>query len=67
MKREDGPRKCPVCGKYEFLEWNSYDVCPECGWEDYSEQENYPDDDLGPNRMSLNEYKAKYKSGWCPD
>ena len=61
------PHKCPVCGKYTFDSWNSYDVCTVYGWEDYSSQELYPDDDLGPNYMSLNEYKAKFNSGWKPD
>ena len=62
-----GPRKCPVCGKHEFSSWNSYEICPECGWEDDSMQEVTPDDDLGANGMSLNEYKAKYESGWRPE
>lgn len=67
IKRSKGPHKCPVCQKHTFKEWNSYDVCPECGWEDDSMQEVEPDDDVGANMMSLNEYKAKYESGWRAD
>ena len=26
--------KCPVCGKYEFEEYGSFDICPFCKWED---------------------------------
>ena len=60
--------KCPVCGKYEFREIDSCEICPECGWEDDAYQMNHPDDDLGPNDgYSLNEYKEKYESGWRPD
>lgn len=66
-KNNEGPHKCPICGKTEFSSWNSYEICPECGWEDYYAQEEFPDDDLGPNYMSLNEYKAKYESGWRPE
>ena len=62
------PHKCPVCGKYEFSRHDSFDICPECGWEDAYLQEREPDFDGGPNdSMTLNEYKAKYKSGWRPD
>ena len=25
---------CPVCGKYEFEEQGSFDICDVCGWED---------------------------------
>ena len=62
-----GPHKCPICGKHEFPSWNSYDICPECGWEDDSKQELTPDDDLGANCLSLNDYKADYESGWRPE
>lgn len=25
---------CPVCGKYEFEERDSFDMCTVCGWFD---------------------------------
>ena len=55
--------RCPVCGRTVFPEWNSYELCEECGWEDDGGQEDYPDDDLGANAISLNEYRADYESG----
>ena len=54
---------CPVCGKYEFEEYCSYDICEVCGWEDDAVQEKYPDLKGGANRMSLNEAKIAYASG----
>lgn len=58
---------CPVCGKTEFPEMGSFDICTECGWEDDLIQTKYPDEDAGANEMSLNKYKAAYESGWRPD
>lgn len=59
--------KCPVCGKAVFLgECSTYDVCPECGWEDDRIMEDSPNDDAGANEMSLNEYRRAYRSGWRP-
>ena len=55
--------KCPVCGMYEFEEYDSFDVCNICGWEDDAIQENDPDYRGGANRMSLNEAKEAYKNG----
>ncbi len=55
--------KCPVCGKYEFEEEDSYDICDICGWEDDSYQEEFPDIDRCTNRMSLNEAREAYKMG----
>ena len=61
------PHKCPVCGKTEFPYVGSFEVCDECGWEDDPIQEEFPDEDGGANEMSLNEFKAKYESGWRAD
>lgn len=54
-KKEEFPHKCKVCslGNIE----NEYDICPYCGWEDESLQNNNPNYIDGPNKMSLNQYK----------
>ena len=67
MTNDSGKHLCPICGKHIFPAQDSYDICPKCGWEDEWYQEKYPNDDLGVNGMSLNEYKAAYESGWRPD
>ena len=54
---------CPVCGKYEFEEYGSYDICEVCGWEDDAVQAEHPDLKGGANRMSLNEARAAYAAG----
>ncbi|MCD8379152.1 MAG: hypothetical protein LUC95_02250 [Lachnospiraceae bacterium] len=59
--------KCPVCGKTEFENKGSYDICENCGWEDDWYQEENPDEDVGANEYSLNVYKDKYDSVWRPD
>ncbi len=61
------PHSCPVCGKYKFSQYGSFEICPVCGWEDDSVQENDPDFDIGPNVISLNEYRSKYEQGWRPE
>ena len=67
MPKSEGKHKCPVCGKYEFDAPNSFDLCPECGWEDSGLQEDEPDYEVAPNFMSLNQYREKYESGWKPE
>lgn len=57
-KTKKTPHKCPVCGKTEFPERGSFDICTECGWEDDMIQTDYPDEEAGANMMSLNEYKT---------
>ena len=47
--------KCPCCGEYTIEISDFYEICPVCGWEDDPGQHNYPDDDIGANKMSLNE------------
>jgi hypothetical protein len=45
---------CPCCG-YKTLsdEPGHYEICPVCFWEDDWSQKEYPDDEGGPNRVSL--------------
>ena len=56
------PHMCPVCGKYEFEDTDSYDICPVCGWEDDALQAENPTLG-GANRMSLNSAREAYKRG----
>ena len=53
--------KCPVCKTYEFSYANSYEICPVCNWENEEYQIKHPDDEEGPNGLSLNAYKAEWK------
>ena len=60
----DNPKHpCPVCGKFEFEEWASYDHCPICGWEDDALQFDIPDYAGGANRLSANQYREKWLAG----
>ena len=53
---------CPVCGKYEFEERDSFDMCPFCGWFDDNLQLVKPDLS-GRNPLCLKEYKKKWEAG----
>lgn len=55
--------KCPVCGKYQFVEENDFDICPVCGWENDGVQMEDPDYSGGANEMSLNEAREAYRKG----
>ena len=54
------PHMCPVCGKYQFSDKFSFDICPYCRWEDDGLQEEEPDYEGGANILSLNQAKKKY-------
>lgn len=53
--------KCPVCGKFEFSDFDSYEICYICGWEDDDLQLHEPDYGGGANELSLNEYKKQWE------
>ena len=50
----------PVCGKYEFEEQGSFDICDVCGWEDDPLQLKEPNLEGGANEMSLNQVIENY-------
>ena len=51
--------KCPVCGKYEFEEYDDYDICPVCNWENDGLQYNDHNYAGGANDLSVNEAMKK--------
>ena len=52
---------CPVCNKYVFPEYDTYDFCPVCGWGDDPYQIYFPDE-TGFNPVSLEEARESYKA-----
>ena len=63
MELKDTRHKCPVCGKHDFSEVDSFEYCSVCGWGDDMLQEQKPDFEGGFNRMSLNQAKKAYEAG----
>lgn len=51
-------RRCPVCGSE--TENVPCEICKVCDWESDWFQEQYPDEDAGPNRLTLNEARAAW-------
>ena len=52
---------CPVCGKKRYHEFLWESLCPECGWEDESDQLEDYDYKGGANKLSVNEAKKLYE------
>jgi hypothetical protein len=52
---------CPCCGAKTIAEVGEYEICDVCDWEDDPMQRENPDDALGANTMSLNQYRAEWK------
>lgn len=53
---------CPVCGKHKFPIWedNGTCICPYCGWGHDIQGEENPSEQIGPNDLSLDDYKLRY-------
>lgn len=62
-----GQHPCPICGKTMFEEYNSYDICRECGWEDDVPDIYDPDAMTGANPLEGVVYKKAYELGWRSD
>ena len=52
--------KCPVCGKYDFPEENSFDICPICGWVNDGVQTDNHNYAGGANYLSVNEARIEF-------
>ncbi len=54
---------CPVCQKHKFPLWEDKgtSICPRCGWGHDSYGEENPTAVVGPNDLSLNDYKLRYE------
>ena len=66
MAENSGRHPCPVCGRTMFEEYDSYDICMVCGWEDDAMQEEFPDEGGGPN-ASLIECRRRYREKIAAD
>ena len=59
--------KCVVCGKYEFEEYDDYDICPVCNWENDNLQYDDHNYSGGANKLSVNEARIEYFVMTCSD
>ena len=56
-----GKYKCPICGKYEFEEYDDLDICDICGWMNDALYEKDPDFHGGYSRICLNMAREVYR------
>ena len=56
---------CPCCGDKNLPDKGEFDICNLCKWEDDPLQRDDPDDDLGANTQSLNQYRAEWAQRNC--
>ena len=51
---------CPICQKHKFPVIVDYTCCPYCGWCHDDVSEECIDIAIGPNSLSLNDFKIRY-------
>lgn len=51
---------CPCCRELTLPDQGEFDICTVCFWEDDPLQAQDPDDDLGANTLSLNDYRIQF-------
>ena len=66
MKQTFGGHPCPVCGRTVFQEYDSYEICSFCGWEDNAFQEKLPYTGGGSN-ASLHSCRQNYRKKIAAD
>jgi hypothetical protein len=54
-------RTCACCGFPTLPPGSIFDICPLCDWHDGIVQNNDPDLAGGANKLSLNEYRARWE------
>ena len=57
---------CPICNQYVFGLEDNQDACEVCMWLNDGAQWRDPDLTVGPNELSINEYKIYYKLSLSP-
>lgn len=60
--------QCVCCGEYTLDVVDECDICSNCGWEDWYQCHDEPDQRISPNGISLNAAKAicaKFGPGAC--
>jgi hypothetical protein len=60
-KGKNGKYQCPCCRYFTLEEYDAYEICPVCFWEDDGAVND--DEFGGPNHMTLGDGRAAYKSG----
>jgi len=53
--------KCPICERFDFEKVANYEICGVCQWENDPLQFDDHDDDMGANRMSVNQARAEWR------
>jgi len=57
---------CPCCGENTFEDIGEFDICSICKWEDDPLQRDDPNDDMGANTLSLNDYRKQWQAKTAP-